>query len=158
MGSFLFFHVFRISKLHPTDPQAVPAVQGCGLGFVKGAVHKSFLADIHGFHFRPHTQYPCIESIQFTLNTWVVWSETRQKWWRHLWPALKSGRCCDGTIWDKEKHHRHNHKQHHHIEHYDRYHYLAKQNKHCLTILPCNTLSQEPLYLLWVLFVILHSL
>ena len=31
----------------------------------------------------------CIESIQWTLNTWVVWSETRRKWCRYLWRAPK---------------------------------------------------------------------
>ena len=32
----------------------------------------------------------CIDSIQCTLITWVVWSETRRKWWRHLWTASKA--------------------------------------------------------------------
>ena len=39
-----------------------------------------------------------IESMQWTFDRWVVWSKTRQKWWRNLWRALKSGRCYDGTI------------------------------------------------------------
>ena len=34
-------------------------------------------ANIHGFQFRPH------------MYTWVIWSETRQKWWHHLWTAPK---------------------------------------------------------------------
>ena len=28
-----------------------------------------------------------IKSKQCTHNTWLVWSETRQKWWRYLWTA-----------------------------------------------------------------------
>ena len=54
----------------------------------------SFSAVIHGFHFRP----PIYWGMQWTFNRWGVWSETRQKWWHHLWPGLKSGRFCDGTI------------------------------------------------------------
>ena len=44
------------------------------------------------------SDHPSIESMQWTFNRWVVWSETRQKWWRHLWTALKSGKYFDGTI------------------------------------------------------------
>ena len=32
---------------------------------------------------------PCIENIQCTLNTWVVWIETRRKWRRHSWTGRK---------------------------------------------------------------------
>ena len=34
------------------------------------------------------SDHPCIESIQRTLDTWVVWSKTSRKWCRHLWKAL----------------------------------------------------------------------
>ena len=45
----------------------------------------SFLVGIHSFHFRPPMYWD--ESMQCTLNTWVVWSEARRKWWRHLGTA-----------------------------------------------------------------------
>ena len=51
----------------------------------------SFLALLFGIT----SDQPCIESIhlyntlQCTLDTWVVWSETHRKWWRHLWTAPK---------------------------------------------------------------------
>ena len=51
-----------------------------------GGVHK------WRHHFRQvstvfTSDHPCIERIQCTLNTWVVWSITHQKWWGHLWTA-----------------------------------------------------------------------
>ena len=33
------------------------------------------------------SDHPCFERKQCTLNTWLVWSKTRRKWWRHLWTA-----------------------------------------------------------------------